>query len=162
MTKLRRPETQKVAEFLYDLLVANAPSKDFAKRVAEQMDLPYPSLARYWQGRAAFPAGLVRPLFLATDQNMRVAEFFLLEGTDYRLERKGGDEPHHDIQRDLMVLNQMEGEISGLYLSATHEDSDAGESISYVEAKELAEALRKLARIAEDLRLVVKSMHEID
>ena len=162
MTKLRRPETQKVAEFLYDLLVANAPTKDFAKRVAEKMELPYPSLARYWQGRAAFPAGLVRPLFLACDQNKRIAEFFLLEDTDYRLERRRGNaEESSDIQRDLMVLNQMEGEISGLYLAATAQDSDAGERISYVEARELAEALRKLARIAEDLRLVVKSMHEI-
>jgi hypothetical protein len=161
MTKLRRPETQKVAEFLYDLLVANAPTKDYAKRVAEQMDLPYPSLARYWQGRAAFPAGLVRSLFMATEQNLRVAEFFLLEGTDYRLERKSGEEGPADIQRDLMVLNQMEGEISGLYLAATEEQSDAGKSISYTEARQLAEALRKLARIAEDLRVVVKSLHDI-
>ena len=161
MTKLRRPETQKVAEFLYDMLVANAPAKDFAKRVAERMELPYPSLARYWQGRAAFPAGLVRPLFMATDQNIRVAEFFLLEGTDFRLERKESTTDLTDIQRDLMVLNQMEGEISGLYLAATHEDSDGGERISYLEAKDLAEALRKLARTAEDLRRVVKSMHAI-
>jgi len=158
---LRRPETQKVAEFLYDLLVANAPSKDYAKRVAERMDLPYPSLARYWQGRAAFPAGLVKPLFLATDLNMRVAEFFLLEGTDYCLERRSTCEKPVDITRDLMVLNQMEGEITGLYLAATTEESDAGESISYLEAKQLAEALRKLARIAEDLRVVIKSLHKM-
>jgi len=161
MTKLRRPETQKVAEFLYDLLVANAPTRDFAKRVAEHMDLPYPSLARYWQGRAAFPAGLVRPLFMATDLNLRVAEFFLLEGTDYCLERKGGGDRALDIQRDLMVLNQMEGEISGLYLKATDKNGDAGETISYTEARQLAEGLRKLSRIAEDLRLVIKSMHEL-
>jgi hypothetical protein len=158
---LRRPETKKVAKFLYDLLVSNAPSKDFAKKIAERMDLPYPSLARYWQGRAAFPAGLVRSLFLATDQNMRVAEFFLLEGTEYRLERKSGKERTVDLARDLMLLNQMEGEITGLYLDATCEDSDAGKSISYTEAKELAEALRKLSRIAEELRLVVKTMHAI-
>jgi len=158
---LRRPETQKVAEFLYDLLVANGPSKDYAKRVAERMDLPYPSLARYWQGRAAFPAGLVKPLFLATDLNMRVAEFFLLEGTDYCLERRSTCEKPVDITRDLMVLNQMEGEITGLYLAATAEESDAGESISYLEAKQLAEALRKLARIAEDLRVVIKSLHKM-
>ena len=53
---LRRPETKRVAAFLYEVLVANAPSRDFAKKVAKQMDLPYPSLARYWQGRAVFPA----------------------------------------------------------------------------------------------------------
>ena len=55
-----------------------------------------------------------------------------------------------------MVLNKMEGAISGLYLEATHEDSDAGKHISYTEAKQLAEALRKLSRIAEDLRVTVK------
>jgi len=161
MTKLRRPETQKVAEFLYDLLVANAPTKDYAKRVAERMELPYPSLARYWQGRAAFPAGLVRTLFVATDFNLRVAETFLLEGTDYQLERKEPMERALNIQRDLMMLNQMEGEISGLYLQATDKDSDSGEHISYSEAKELAEALRKLSRIAEDLRQVIKTSHQL-
>ena len=160
MTRLRRPETQRVAEFLYDLLVASAPSKDFAKTVASRMDLPYPSLARYWQGRAAFPAGLVRSLFAATDHNLRVAEFFLLEGTSYRLERDGSPGGATDIQRDLMFLNQMEGEISGLYLEATDEASDGGKNISYSEARELSEALRKLARIAEDLRVAVKSLHK--
>jgi hypothetical protein len=158
---LRRPETRKVAEFLYDLLVSNAPSKDYAKKIAERMDLPYASLARYWQGRAVFPAGFVRPLFLATEQNLRVAEFLLLEGSDYRLERRSVEHEvsQEDISRALMVLNKMEGEISGLYLAATHEESDGGRSISFTEAKELAEALRKLSRIAEELRDVVKTLH---
>ena len=158
---LRRPETRKVAEFLYDLLITNAPTRDYAKRIAEKINLPYPSLARYWQGRAAFPAAYVRPLFQATDQNLRVAEFFLLEGSDYRLERKVGGGLESDLARSLMVLNRMEGEISGLYLEATHEDSDAGRRISYTEAKQLAEALRKLSRIAEDLRVLVKQLHPI-
>jgi hypothetical protein len=158
---LRRPETRKVAEFLYDLLVSNAPTKDYAKRIAERMNLPYASLARYWQGRAAFPAGLVRSLFLATNQNLRVAEFMLLEGSDYRLERKPKEGSETDISRALMVLNKMEGEISGMYLDATHEESEGGRSISYSEAKQLAEALRKLARIAEELRDVIKTLHPI-
>jgi hypothetical protein len=158
---LRRPETQRVAEFLYDLLVSNAPTKDYAKRVAERMNLPYASLARYWQGRAAFPAGLVRSLFLATNQNIRVAEFILLEGTDFRLERSTAEGKETDITRALMVLNKMEGAISGMYLEATHEESEGGRSISYTEAKQLAEALRKLARIAEELRDVIKTLHPI-
>jgi len=158
---LRRPETQRVAEFLYDLLVSNAPTKDYAKRVAERMSLPYASLARYWQGRAAFPAGLVRPLFLATDQNIRVAEFLLLQDSDYRLERISPGGKETDISRALFVLNKMEGEISGMYLEATHEESEGGRSISYSEARQLAEALRKLARIAEELRDVIKTLHPI-
>src|SRR5512137_725973 len=110
---LRRPETRKVAEFLYDLLVARAPSNDYAKRVAERMDVPYPSLARYWSGKAVFPAGLVRPLFLATDQDMRVAEFFLLDGCDYRLERIETKQEPPDMGRALMAISHLEGEVSG-------------------------------------------------
>jgi hypothetical protein len=156
---LRRPETKKVAEFLYDLLVSNAPSKDYAKTVAERMNLPYASLARYWQGRAAFPAGLVRSLFLATDHNIRVAEFFLLEGSDYRLERISSQEPVTDFSRSLMLLNKLEGEVSGLYYEATRHESDAGPHISFTEARDLAEALRKLTRMAEKLREAIKALH---
>ena len=100
-------------------------------------------------------------MFLATDQNIRVAELILLEGTDYRLERKVGEGKETDITRALMVLNKMEGAISGMYLEATHEESEGGRSISYSEAKQLAEALRKLARIAEELRDVIKTLHPI-
>jgi len=156
---LRRPETKRVAEFLYQLLVGSAPAKDYAKRVAERMDLPYPSLARYWQGNAVFPAGLVRSLFLATDQDQRVAEFFLLDGTDFRLERHSARAEGTDISRALMNVSQMEGEVSGIYLRATGEDSDAGAQISFNEARELEEALRKLTRIAEELRVIIKTQH---
>jgi hypothetical protein len=159
---LRRPETRKVAEFLYDLLVANAPTRDYARRVAERMDLPYPSLARYWEGKAAFPAGLVHSLFLATDQNMRVAEFFLLDGSDYRLDRKECPATSPDITRALMSIHQIEGEVSGLYLSATKDDSEGGRSISFAEAHELEQALRKLTRLAEELREFVRNLHPRD
>ncbi len=156
---LRRPETRRVADFLYDLLVANAPSNDYAKRVAERMDVPYPSLARSWSGKAAFPAGLIRPLFLATDQSIRVAEFFLLEGSDFRLERREGATSGPDISRTLMGIHQIEGQVTGLYLEATKEESEGGKAISFAEARELEEALRKLTRLAEELRAVIKGLH---
>jgi hypothetical protein len=159
---LRRPETRRVAEFLYDILVANAPSNDYAKRVAERMDVPYPSLARYWQGKAVFPAGLVRSLFLATDQDLRVAEFFLLEGTEFRIERRETQAAPSEMSRALMSISQIEGEVSGLYLQATREDSDEGRSISFQEARSLEDALRRLTRVAEELRAVVQKLHARD
>ncbi len=156
---LRRPETKKVAAFLYEVLVANAPSRDFAKKVAERMDLPYPSLARYWQGRAVFPAGLVRSLFLAMDCDIRVAEFFLLEDTDFCLEHRTTSDDGTDIVRAVMHLNQLEGEISKVYLDATHEDSESGHHISFSEAKDLEEGLRRLTRTSEILRNVIKKQY---
>ena len=156
---LRRPETKKVAAFLYEVLVADAPAKDFAKKVARHMDLPYPSLARYWQGRAVFPAGLVRSLFLAMDNDIRVAVLFLLEGTDFCLEHREADDEHADIARAVMHLNTLEGEISGLYLEATHETSESGHRISFSEAKALEEGLRKLTRTSEQLRNVIKKQY---
>jgi hypothetical protein len=156
---LRRPETRRVADFLYDLLVANSPTPDYAKRVAERMDVPYPSLARYWQGKAVFPAGMVRSLFLATDQDLRVAEHFLLEGSDYHLERRATSKDASEISRALMMISQIEGEVSGLYLQATREDSDDGRGISFEEARGLEEALRKLSRVAEEIRTVITKLH---
>ena len=158
---LRRPETRQVAEFLYDLLVARAPSNDYAKRVAERMNVPYPSLARYWQGKAVYPAGLIHALFLATDQDMRVAEFFLLDGCDYRLERMGTQkvELDNDFSRALMSISELEGEVNGIYLRATQVESEAGAKISFGEARMLEEALRKLTRIVEDLRSFIRQQH---
>ncbi len=159
MSVLRRPETRQVAEFLYDLLVARAPTKDYAKRVAERMDVPYPSLARYWEAKAVFPAGLVRSLFLATDQDQRVAEFFLLDGCHYRLERVETAKQPEDLARALMSISQLEGEVSGIYLQATREESEAGRTISFAEARALEDALRRLTRIAEELRALIKKEH---
>ena len=84
-----RREKKEVSEFLYRLLVSEAPSKGFARQVAERMGVPYPTLSKYWLGKVRFPAALVGPLFLATDQDVRVAEFFVLQGSGYRLERAG-------------------------------------------------------------------------
>lgn len=156
---IRRPENKKIAHFLYDILVARAPSKDYAKQVAKKMGVPYPTLARYWQGRAAFPAGLVSSLFLATDQDIRVAETVLLEGSDYRLERKEADPEDLDIPRAVMHLSSVKGEINRIYLSATSEDSEDGGSISFAEARDLAAALRRLIQTAEELRVVIKKKY---
>lgn len=156
---IRRPENKKVARFLYDLLVARAPAKDYAKRVAEKMNVPYPTLARYWQGRAAFPAGLVHSLFMATGQDMRVAEKILLEGSDYRLERKDADPETLDIPRAVMHLATVKGEINELYLKATDEESEEGPQISFAEARDLAAALRRMTRTAEELRTVIQKKY---
>jgi hypothetical protein len=156
---IRRPENKKIAHFLYDILVARAPAKDYAKRVAKKMGVPYPTLARYWQGRAAFPAGLVSSLFLATDQDIRVAETVLLEGSDYRLERKDADPEDLDIPRAVMHLSSVKGEINRIYLSATSEESEDGGSISFAEARDLAAALRRLTQTAEELRVVIKKKY---
>lgn len=153
---IRRPENKEIAHFLYDLLVARAPTKDYAKRVAEKMGVPYPTLARYWQGRAAFPAGLVRKLFQATDQDIRVAEVVLLQGSDYRLERKDADPEDMDIPRAVMHLSEVKGEINQIYLKATSKDSEEGDRISFAEARDLAAALRRLTTQAEELRAVIK------
>jgi hypothetical protein len=81
-----RKKSDPTAELLYKVLVADAP-RGYAKTVAEKMGIPYPTLSKYWLGKRRFPAMLVRPLFLATDGDPRVAEYFLLEGSGFRLER---------------------------------------------------------------------------
>jgi hypothetical protein len=40
------------------------------------MEVPYPTLSKYWLGHRRFPAALLKPLFVATDQDPRVGEFF--------------------------------------------------------------------------------------
>jgi hypothetical protein len=84
------------AEFLYKVLVGDAP-RGFAKEVAAKMGVPYPTLSKYWLGKRRFPASLVRPLFQATG-DVRVAEFFILEGSDYRLVRKSDAEAPVDAE----------------------------------------------------------------
>jgi len=147
-----RREKKEVSEFLYRLLVSEAPSKGFARQVAERMGVPYPTLSKYWLGKVRFPAALVGPLFLATDQDVRVAEFFVLQGSAYRLERKESVAPSGDVTKTVMAIADLAGQISGLYLKATHPASEGGEGISEAESAALAEATRSLMRAAEDLR----------
>ena len=85
------------AEFLYKLLVGDA-QRGYAKEVAAKMGVPYPTLSKYWLGKRRFPASLVRPLFLATGGDVRVAEFFILEGSDYRLVRKNASDSPVDVE----------------------------------------------------------------
>jgi hypothetical protein len=147
-----RREKTEVSEFLYRLLVADAPSKGFARQVADRMGVPYPTLSKYWLGKTRFPAALVGPLFLATDQDVRVAEFFLLKGSAYRLERDESAPPTGDLIKTVVTISDLAGQISGLYLKATDPRSEDGPAISDAEATSLAEATRALIRAAEKLR----------
>lgn len=147
-----RREKKEVSEFLYRLLVAEAPSKGFARQVAERMGVPYPTLSKYWLGKRRFPAALVAPLFVATDQDVRVAEFFVLKDSAYRLERKEMAPPSADVMKTVMAIADLAGQISGLYLKATNPSSESGDAISDREAASLAETTRSLIRAAEELR----------
>jgi len=147
-----RREKTEVSEFLYRLLVADAPSKGFARQVADRMGVPYPTLSKYWLGRTRFPAALVGPLFLATDQDVRVAEFFLLKDSGYRLERNDSAAPTGDVIKTVMTISDLAGQISGLYLKATDPRGEEGPAISEAEATSLVETTRSLIRAAEELQ----------
>ncbi len=147
-----RREKQEVTEFLYKLLIAEAPTSGYARDVARRMGVPYPTLAKYWAGKVRFPAALVSPLFLATDQDARVAEFFLLKDSDHRLQRKEGAPATLDVGQAVMTVSELAGRISGLCLRATSPESEEGRVISKGEAAELVTATRALIRAAEELR----------
>ena len=147
-----RREKKEVSEFLYRLLVSEAPSRGFARQVADRMGVPYPTLSKYWLGKVRFPAALVGPLFLATDQDVRVAEFFVLKESAYRLERTEATRPSGDVTKTVMTISDLAGQISGLYLRVTDPGSEGGDAISEREAATLAEATRSLIRAAEELR----------
>jgi hypothetical protein len=146
-----RRKKEESAEFLYRLLVGEAP-RGYARRVAERMGVPYPTLSKYWLGKRRFPAALVRPLFLATDGDARVAEFFLLGGSGYRLAAATEPTPATDLTRGVLVLASLEARIAELYLAATAEDSEAGSRISPSEAEALRAAVGQLVDHAERLR----------
>src|SRR4051812_12000023 len=99
------------------------------------MGVPYPTLSKYWLGKRRFPASLVRPLFLAMDGDVRVAEFFVLEGSGFRLERTADTAPLADLSRAVMTLATLEAKVTDLYLQATTASSEAGEAISPGEAE---------------------------
>jgi hypothetical protein len=144
------------AEFLYKLLVGDAP-RGYAKEVAAKMGVPYPTLSKYWLGKRRFPASLVRPLFGATGGDVRVAEFFVLEGSDYRLERTTDGAPAPtDLSRAVMTLASLEAKVNDLYLHATTAGSEAGEAISPSEAEALRTAVQQLISHAEALRAALK------
>jgi hypothetical protein len=146
-----RRNNQDVAELLYRVLIADSPA-GYAREVAERMSVPYSTLSKYWLGKRRFPAALVKPLFFATDQDVRVAEFFLLDGSDYRLERRPDSDRPDDIDRALVRLGKLAGEIADRYLAATSVDSDGGDAITAREAAQLRAACRDLVAHTEALR----------
>jgi len=148
-------EKKDVTEFLYRLLVAEAPSRGYARQVAARMRVPYPTLSKYWLGRR-FPASLVRSLFEATDCDPRVADFFLLEGTGYRLARSEPTTAPADLGRAVAQLGALVGRVTGAYLGATEPDSPAGAALSRDEAAELATAMSAVVRLAEELRAALE------
>jgi transcriptional regulator with XRE-family HTH domain len=143
-------EKKEISEFLYRLLVGDSP-RGYARQVAARMGVPYPTLSKYWLGKRRFPASLVKPLFLATDQDARVAEFFLLDGSDYRLQRVAEADPPGDLSRAVMWLARLEARVNELYLEATSPDSDDGERMSPREAEALRAAAVDLIAHAEKL-----------
>ncbi len=151
----RREKTES-AEFLYKILITEAP-RGYARQVAAKMGVPYPTLSKYWLGKRRFPAALVKPLFQATDEDVRVAEFFILDGSSYRLERTAEIPPPADLPRAVMMLASLEAKITDLYLAATTPESDAGVRVSAGEAEALRGAVQQLITHAERLRAALKA-----
>jgi len=136
-----------VSEFLYKLLVTDAP-KGYAKQIAAKMSVPYPTLSKYWQGKRVFPATLVCALYLATDRDPRVAEFFV---------PAGDATPVPDLSRAVMTLATLDARITDLYLRATAPDSEAGDAVSPAEAEALRLAVAQLIAHAERLQAALGS-----
>jgi hypothetical protein len=146
-----RREKAEVSEFLYRLLVQDAP-RGYARQVAERMGVPYPTLSKYWLGRRRFPASLVRPLFLATGEDVRVAEFFLLSGSGQRLVPSASGPVPEDLARAVLALSSLEARVADAYLAATARESEAGAALSAREAEALSVAVQQLIAHAEAVR----------
>jgi hypothetical protein len=144
-------EKKDVSEFLYRLLVTEAP-RGRAAEVAERMDVPYPTLSKYWLGHRRFPAALLKPLFLATGQDARIGEFFLTDGTDYTLTRRNPEPAPRDPARSIVELQRLQGRLGEMFLDATAADSEQGPAISPKEAAELRARLDDLIAHAQRLR----------
>lgn len=146
-----RREKAEVSEFLYRLLVQDAP-RGYARQVAERMGVPYPTLSKYWLGRRRFPASLVKPLFLATGEDARVAEFFLLGGSGHQLARADHAPVPEDLTRAILALSTLEARVTEQYLGATAPDSEAGARLSPREAEALSQAMQQLIAHAQAVR----------
>lgn len=144
-------EKKDVSDFLYSLLVADAP-RGHAQQIAARMDVPYPTLSKYWLGHRRFPAALLKPLFLATDQDRRLGEFFLTDGTDYDLTRRTAEPAPADPARAVVELQRLQGRLSELFLTATAPDGEAGAAVSATEGARLRTALDELIAAAQRLR----------
>lgn len=144
-------EKAEISEFLYKILVGEAP-RGYARQVAVRMGVPYPTLSKYWLGKRRFPASLVKPLFLATDQDVRVAEFFVLDGSNYRLQRREGSPAPTDLTREVLTLATLQGRVTDLFLAATAPGSEDDTAVSRAEAEALRLAVQQLVDHAERLR----------
>ena len=159
-----RREKKDVTEFLYNLLVAEAPRKGYARTVAERMEVPYPTLSKYWLGKRRFPAALVKPLFVATDYDPRVADFFLTGGSEYRLARREDAAGAGDVGRAVIALARLQGTVSERYLEAIDSAAEkaaaagADSALAAAEAEKMAQAVRALIRQAEELRASLEAM----
>jgi transcriptional regulator with XRE-family HTH domain len=150
-----RREKTEIAEFLYKILITEAP-RGYARQVAERMGVPYPTLSKYWLGKRRFPAALVKPLFRAANEDTRIAEFFLLDGSGYRLERTADTAPPADLPRAVIMLASLEAKVTELYLAATTPESEAGTRVSPTEAEALRGAVQQLITHAERLRAALR------
>ncbi len=150
-----RREKAEVSDFLYRLLVQEAP-RGYARQVAQRMGVPYPTLSKYWLGRRRFPASLVKPLFLATDEDVRVAEFFLLGGSRHRLTRAEDAAVPEDLTRAILSLSSLEARVAEQYLGATAADSEAGTRVSPGEAEALSLAVQQLIAHAQAVRAALE------
>ena len=139
-----RREKKEVSEFLYMILVSDA-RKGYAREVAQRMEVPYPTLSKYWLGKRRFPATLVKPLFAATGEDERVARFFLLGGSNYRLERETPHKAEENWSRGLLHLSQLQGKVAALYLEVSG-------TMQPQEAEQLDTTLKELVTQAESLR----------
>lgn len=146
-----RREKAEVSDFLYRLLVQDAP-RGYARQVAERMGVPYSTLSKYWLGRRRFPASLVKPLFLATDEDARVAEFFLLAGSRHQLARADHAPVPPDLTRAILALSALEARVAEQYLGATAPESEAGPRVSAREAEALSQAMQQLIAHAQAVR----------
>ena len=154
-----RREKAEISDFLYRLLVQDAP-RGYARQVAERMGVPYPTLSKYWLGRRRFPASLVKPLFLATGEDARVADFFLLGGSRHRLARAGDAPVPEDLTRAILALSGLEARVAEQYLGATATDSEAGGQISPREAEALSLAVDQLIAHAEAVRAALARLSD--
>jgi hypothetical protein len=154
-----RREKADISDFLYRLLVLEAP-RGYARQVAERMGVPYPTLSKYWLGRRRFPASLVKPLFLATGEDVRVAEFFLLGGSGHRLARAESAPVPEDLTRAILALSSLEARVAEQYLGATAAESEAGARVSPREAEALSLTVQQLIAHAEAVRAALARMGE--
>ena len=91
-------------------------------------------------------------LWQRTDQDARIGEFFLTDGTDYTLTRRNPEPAPRDPARSIVELQRLQGRLGEMFLDATAADSEHGPAISPKEAAELRARLDDLFAHAQRLR----------